>query len=212
MRSKIVHSIRHKILIIDDEPINIQLLKDYLKKDYSIQTSLNGFDAIHLVKEQRPDLILLDVIMPDINGFDVARIIKSNGIFSAIPIIFLTALDSSEAEAEGLEAGGIDFLTKPVHLNLMKLRIINHLALKHQTDLILEQRDLLIRQKEELESSIARIKRLEGLLPICMHCKSIRIYDASWQRVEEYIVDHSDASFTHGICPNCIAEHYPDDF
>ncbi len=207
-----MQSIRHKILIIDDEPLNIQLLKEFLKKDYNIQTSLNGFDAIHLVKMQMPDLILLDVIMPDINGFDVARTIKSDGMFSAIPIIFLTALDSSEAEAEGLEAGGIDFLTKPVHLNLLKLRIINHLALKHQTDLVHEQRDLLISQKEELESSIARIKRLEGLLPICMHCKSIRIDDASWQRLEEYIIEHSDASFTHGICPSCIAEHYPDDF
>lgn len=206
-----MHNIRYKILIIDDEPQNIQLLKKYLKKDYNIQTSLNGFDAIHLVKKQIPDLILLDVMMPDINGFDVARTIKSDEMFSAIPIIFLTALNSSEAEAEWLEAGGIDFLTKPVHLNLLKLRIINHLALNHQTDLVREQRNLLISQKEELESSIARIKRLEGLLPICMHCKSIRIDDASWQRLEEYIVEHSDASFTHGICPNCIAEHYPDD-
>jgi len=207
-----MHDHRHTILIIDDEPVNIQLLKEYLKKDYNIQTSLNGFDAIHLVKEQMPDLILLDVIMPDINGFDVARTIKSDGMFSSIPIIFLTALDSSEAEAEGLEVGGIDFLTKPVHLDLMKLRIINHLELKRQTDLVREQMDLIVSQKEELESSIARIKHLEGLLPICMHCKSIRVDDSSWQRLEEYIIEHSNASFTHGICPSCIAEHYPDDF
>lgn len=205
-----MHNIRHKILIVDDEPTNIKVLQECLKADYDIQTSSNGFDAISLIKGQRPDLILLDIIMPDINGFDVARIIKSEGMFSAIPIIFLTALDSIEAEAEGLEAGGIDFLTKPVHLNLLKLRIINHLALKHQIDLVREQRNLLISQKEELESSIARIKHLEGLLPICMHCKSIRIDDTSWQRLEEYIVEHSDASFTHGICPSCIAEHYPD--
>lgn len=206
-----MHNIRHKILIIDDDPINIHFLKEYLQKDYDIGTSLNGFDAIHLVKEQNPDLILLDVIMPNISGFDLARTIKSDEMFSAIPIIFLTSLDSSEAEAEGLEAGGIEFLTKPVHLNLLKLRIMNHLALKYRTDLVREQRDLLILKKEELESSMARIKHLEGLLPICMHCKSIRIDDASWQRVEEYIIEHSDASFTHGICPSCIAEHYPDD-
>lgn len=206
-----MHKARHKILIVDDEPTNIKVLEGYLKEDYDIQTSSNGFDAISLIKEQMPDLILLDVIMPDINGFDVARAIKSDVMFSAIPIIFLTALDSSEAEEEGLEAGGIDFLSKPVHLNLLKLRINNHLSLKRQTDLILEQRNLLVRQKEELEASIARIKRLEGLLPICMHCKSIRIDDDSWQRLEEYILEHSNASFTHGICPTCIAEHYPDD-
>jgi two-component system, cell cycle response regulator len=82
-----MQSIRHKILIIDDEPVNIQVLVGYLKEDYDIHTSLNGFDTISLVKDQMPDLILLDVIMPDINGFDLARTIKSDEIFSAIPMV-----------------------------------------------------------------------------------------------------------------------------
>ena len=66
------------------------------------------------------------------------------------------------------------------------------------------------RKNEELEVALARIRRLEGVIPICMHCKNIRSDDASWQKLEAYISNHSDAIFSHGICPDCIAEHYPD--
>ena len=200
---------RYKILIVDDEPLNIRLLEGALKEDYEIYFSLNGYDAIRRVKEQIPDLILLDVMMPDINGFDVSRAIKSDDMFSSVPIIFLTAMDTIEGEAEGLGAGCIDYLTKPVDFNLLKLRIHNHLEIKRQNDLIREQRDLLARQKEELEGALARIKRLEGIIPICMHCKSIRSDDASWQKIEEYITEHTDALFSHGICPSCLLKHYP---
>lgn len=73
-----------------------------------------------------------------------------------------------------------------------------------------EQRNLLTRQKEELETALARIKRLEGIIPICMHCKSIRCDDDSWQQIVDYISEHTDALFSHGICPPCLAEHYHD--
>jgi len=171
---------RYKILIVDDEPVNIHLLERALKKDYEICSSQNGFEAISLVKTRIPDLILLDVMMPDINGFDVCRAIKSDEQFSAIPVIFLTAMDTFEGAVEGFKAGGIDYLTKPVDLDLLKLRVHNHLELKRQNDLICEQRDLLVRQKEQLEAALARIKRLEGIIPICAFCKNIRNDDASW--------------------------------
>jgi DNA-binding response OmpR family regulator len=201
---------KNKILLVDDEPVNIQLLKGALSGDYEIFSSLNGFNAIDQIKSLMPDLILLDVMMPEMNGFDVCRVLKSDEACSAIPVIFLTAMDTIDGEAQGLGAGGIDFLTKPVNLNLLKLRIRNHLELKHRNDVIREQRDLLARQKEELEAACGRIKRLEGIIPICMHCKSIRIDRDSWQRLEQYITEHSDALFSHGICPDCIAKYYPE--
>ena len=102
------------------------------------------------------------------------------------------------------------YVIKPVNVELLKLRISNHLELKRQNDLIREQRDLLASQKSELEAAFDRIKRLEGIIPICMHCKSIRKDDASWVVLEKYIMDHSDAYFSHGICPGCLAKHYPD--
>lgn len=201
---------RSRILIVDDEATNIQLLESALRKDYEVHAALNGYDALGKVKECLPDLILLDVMMPELNGFDVSRLIKSDEMFSAIPIIFLTAMDTVEAEAEGLEAGGIDYLTKPVELNLLKLRVRNHLESKRRSDLIRTQRDHLARQKEELEAAMARIKRLEGLISICMHCKNIRSEDTAWQRIEQYFAEHTDALFSHCICPSCLKQHYPD--
>jgi response regulator RpfG family c-di-GMP phosphodiesterase len=198
----------YKILIVDDELLNIQFLETTLKKNYQVFTALNGPDALRKVWEHAPDLILLDVIMPGMSGFEVARAVKADQFSCAIPIIFLTVMDTFEAETEGLEAGGIDYLTKPFNLKLLKLRVHNHLELKGKNDLIREQRDLVTRQKEELEASLARVKRLEGMISICMHCNNIRSDDASWQKIEQYLTEHTDAQFSHCICPNCHSQHY----
>lgn len=200
---------RFKILIVDDELINIRVVRDALKDEYFIVSAQNGYDAISQLKENRPDLILLDVMMPDLNGFDVCAIIRADGAFADIPIIFLTAMDSAEGEMRGLELGGIDYLAKPVNFVLLKLRVRNHLELKERNDLVRQQRDLLTRRTEELEAALARVKRLEGIIPICMHCKSIRTDSDSWQQLEAYFSENSDALFSHGICPGCLAKHYP---
>lgn len=201
---------RSRILIVDDEPINLQIFEKALRSDYDVSTAMNGNDALRQVRELPPDLLLLDVMMPDISGFEVCRIIKADEQFADIPILFLTALDSLVSEIMGLELGGIDYLTKPVNIELLKLRVRNHIELKIRNDLIREQRDLLARQKEELEEAIARVKKLEGIIPICMYCKSIRSDDDNWKRLETYISDHTDALFSHGICPTCFAKHFPE--
>jgi DNA-binding response OmpR family regulator len=198
-----------RILIVDDEPINIHLLEKILGDLYNTNSADNGYDAIRQVKELRPDLILLDVMMPELGGFEVCKILKTDELFADIPILFLTAMDSIAGEVMGLELGGIDYLTKPVNFELLKLRVRNHIELKERNDLVKEQRDLLAIQKAELEMALGRVKRLEGIIPICMHCKNIRGDDASWQRLEAYISDHTDAHFSHGICPACLEEHYP---
>ena len=197
---------RRRILVVDDDPINIRVITSSLKNDYDVFTALNGFEAISMFKEHLPDLILLDVMMPDLNGFDVCSIIKSDEEFADIPIIFLTALDTQDGEMRGLELGGIDYLTKPINFELLKLRVRNHLALKERNELVKEQRDLLERQKEELESLLDRVRRLEGIIPICMYCKKIRDDQNVWNQLEQYISDHSEAKFSHGICPSCIEE------
>jgi DNA-binding response OmpR family regulator len=203
-------STRAQILVVDDEPINIRLIETTLRSEYDIISATNGFDAIRLAKDQPPDLIILDFMMPDLSGFDVCRVLKSEADFAEIPVIFLTGMDSADAESEGLKVGGIDYLTKPVNLDLLRLRVRNHILSKERNDLVRQQRDLLTRQNEELEEALSRIRRLEGVIPICMHCKSIRRDDTSWQQLENYISDHTDALFSHGICPSCLAEHYPD--
>jgi DNA-binding response OmpR family regulator len=190
---------RHRILAVDDEYVNIQLLKSALCEEYDILTALNGHEAIELIKQYKPDLILLDVMMPDISGFDVCTIIKADERFTDIPVIFLTALDSQDDQLQGLELGGIDYITKPINFALLKLRVRNHLAMK-------EQRDLLARQKEELEEALARVKQLEGIIPICTYCKKIRDDKQSWHQLETCISDHSETVFSHGACPECMEE------
>lgn len=194
---------RFKILVVDDDPINIKVVTSALKGEYDILFALNGYAAISQLKEQKPDLILLDVMMPNLSGFDVCRIIKSEEAFADIPIIFLTALDSISGELQGLEIGGIDYITKPVNLPLLKQRVNNHIALKERTELVMEQRDLLAHKNRELEAALARVKLLEGIIPICMYCKKIRDDQNSWHQLEQYISDHSEAFFSHGICPQC---------
>lgn len=141
---------RYTILTVDDEYVNIQLITSILREEYDIRSALGGHEAIEMLKQCTPDLILLDVMMPDLSGFDVCRIIRSDAGFNAVPIIFLTALDTQEGQLQGLELGGIDYLTKPVNRELLKIRVRNHLAMK-------EQRDQLIRQKEELEAERAAL-------------------------------------------------------
>jgi PAS domain S-box-containing protein len=142
---------RFKILVVDDDPANIQIMTSALMDEYDILTALGGHDAIRLLKEHIPDLILLDVMMPDLSGFEVCSIIKSLEAYADIPVIFLTALDTLDGELQGLELGAIDYLTKPINFNLLKLRVRNHLELKERNALLKEQRDLLAQQKEELE-------------------------------------------------------------
>lgn len=186
----------YSILVVDDEEINIHVVSAALAGEYEIFTSLSGYEAIHLVKERQPDLILLDVMMPDFDGFELCRVIRSEESFAHIPIIFLTAMSTIDGELQGLGSGGIDYLYKPVNLDLLKLKVHNHLELKRRNDLIREQRD-------QLEAALARVKLLEGIIPICMYCKKIRDDKDNWQQLEKYITEHSEALFSHGLCPQC---------
>ena len=140
---------------MDDDSINIEAVTYALDAEYDIFSALNGYGAIDLLKEQKPDLILLDVMMPDLSGFDVCTIIKSDEDFADIPVIFLTALDSQDAELRGLELGGVDYITKPINFTLLKQRVRNHIQSKERNDLVKEQRDLLARQKEVLAQMLA---------------------------------------------------------
>lgn len=161
---------RPVILAVDDEPVNLQFISSVLKEDYNVFTATNGYDAISQLRTHMPDLILLDVMMPDIDGFDVCKIIRSDALLADIPIIFQTAFDSHEGQLRGLKFGAIDYITKPLDIELLKLRVQNHIESKLRNDLVKEQRDLLARQKAELETALERIKRLEGIIPICSYC------------------------------------------
>ncbi len=121
------------ILVVDDTPANIDLLTDILKDDYRVKAAINGEKALKIVRgEQKPDMILLDIMMPGMDGYEVCRIIKSDPMTRGIPIIFITAMSEEADEEKGLELGAVDFITKPISPAITKARIRTHLALYDQ--------------------------------------------------------------------------------
>ncbi len=193
---------KQKIFIVDDTPANIQILDETLKDEYEIYFALNGKDALQNAVTVIPDLILLDIMMPEIDGYEVCRTLKNNPLLKDIPVIFITALDQADHETKGLELGAVDYITKPFNPAIVRLRVKNHLELK-------KHRDGLALRNAELQEALAKIKTLSGLLPICASCKKIRDDKGYWNRIETYISDHSEAEFSHSICPECTKKLYP---
>jgi len=128
-----------RILVVDDESINIAILTGALGNSYSIIPARSGQQALTLAVEQRPDLILLDVLMPGMDGYEVCRQLKASVDTRDIPVIFVTALSDGQAEAFGLELGAVDYLTKPVQSAIVRARVHNHLELKHARDSLSRQ-------------------------------------------------------------------------
>ncbi len=197
-----------RILIVDDEPISVESLCHFLASDYEIFLANSGESALQLAETQRPDVILLDIVMPRMDGYEVFRKILDNPALCDTPVLFITMMTEAECEAKGLELGAHDYLTKPYNPAIVRLRVRNQLQLKRRNDLVRAQRDLLVQKNEALESALSRIRRLEGIITICMHCKQIRNVSNSWEQIEIYITENSEAQFSHGVCPKCLESIY----
>lgn len=196
------------VLIADDDPVNVQLMRLIFKDQYETLYAADGIEALAMVQENRPDIVLMDVMMPGISGFDVCRRMKDDPELASIPVIFITALDSNDSEIEGFTSGGLDYVTKPIRSHLLRLRVNNHLEMRRYHNLVREQRDELQKKTRELEDALSRVKTLEGIIPICMYCKSIRNDAEAWEKLEAYITRHTDALFSHGICPTCMKKYH----
>ena len=128
---------KSKILIVDDSPENIRILMKNLKKNYSIVPATSGEAALKLISASSlPDLILLDIMMPGTDGYEICRRLKSDEITKNIPIIFITAKDSQEDEVNGLKLGAVDYITKPFCIPIVQARVDTHLELKKHRDLL----------------------------------------------------------------------------
>ncbi|MDP2215674.1 MAG: response regulator [Methanolobus sp.] len=132
---------RHKILVVDDELLNVELMRAYLSNDYDVITAYNGKDALGKVKTEEPDIILLDVMMPDMDGYEVCRIIRHDYKIDFIPIIMITALTSKEDHQKGIEAGADEFLKKPVGKFELDRKLSSLLRIKQQHDALLMDRN-----------------------------------------------------------------------
>lgn len=129
-------NIKHTLLLVDDEPINLQVLRHTLQNDYRLLFAKDGETALEIIKKNIPDLILLDIMMPNLSGHDVCKILKEDPLTSSIPIIFITALSDDKNEHLGLELGAVDYITKPFSPPIVKARVKTHLSLVKVDELI----------------------------------------------------------------------------
>lgn len=126
---------RPTLLLVDDEPVNLRVLKNLLAADYALIFAKSGEEAIRLAQAEQPDLILLDVMMPEMTGFEACQQLKSHPQTRMIPVIFVTALSDEQDEAAGFDVGGVDYITKPVSSAIVKARVRNHLSLVQADEL-----------------------------------------------------------------------------
>lgn len=194
------------ILVVEDDPvIRDATVRIVTRAGYEVIEAVNAAECFRQVCEKRPDMVLLDVVLPDLDGYEICRKIKSDPALSGVYVLLVSGIRTdSEEQSEGLECGADGYVARPVPNRELVARI-GAMARIIRAERV---RDALIR---ELKEALANIKVLKGLLPICCHCKKIRDDQGYWSQVEVYIHNHSEADFSHGICPDCVKELYPEE-
>ena len=156
------------ILIVDDEVSTLRVLHQILGADYAVFTAKSGREAIGKVKEVLPDLVLLDIVMPGIDGYKTIRHIKADPAVSRIPVIFLTSKDDAESEVDGLALGAVDYIAKPFDVSLLKKRIQLHLLVEEQKNRLREQnerlRDYNVNLQKMVDEKTEKIMRMQDAI------------------------------------------------
>ena len=155
-----------KVLICDDDPINRQLLAELLKPDYTVLLAKNGEQALERAARLMPDLLLLDVVMPDMNGFDVLRRLRADPATAQLAVIFISGLDRPEDEANGLKLGAADYIAKPFNATVVMARVALHLQ--------------MVRQRRMLE----RLANVDGLTELANRRRFDEVYAQEWGRAQ----------------------------
>jgi DNA-binding response OmpR family regulator len=196
-----------RVLVAEDDAVSRRLLEVLLSRwGYDIVVAENGAEAWQAIQEDGSvKVAVLDWMMPEIDGLELCQRLRGREKDSRdyIYTIMLTAREQKEDIVQGLEAGADDYLTKPFEPLELRSRI-------RAGERILRLKAQLAEKVKELEDALDHVKSLQGLIPICMHCKRIRDEKQIWQRLETYIQDHSAATFSHALCDECLDKYYPD--
>jgi phosphoserine phosphatase RsbU/P len=194
-----------KVLIAEDDATSRVILKAILNKwGYEVVETCNGDEAWQALSANgAPRLAILDWMMPGISGEAICHKLRQTKSLTPTYIILLTSKRTKEDVVAGLEAGANDYIRKPFDREELHARV-------KVGERVVELETSLAERIRELEGALAHIKTLQGIIPICMHCHKIRNDQRSWERLEKYISEHSDAQFSHGICPDCAEKHFPE--
>ncbi len=201
------------VLIVDDDPDAINLLKRHLENHgFRVLTACNGREALVILHKNDVRLVVTDRIMPVMNGLELCQKIRASNIPGYVYVILLTVCDRREDVVAGINAGADDYLTKPFYSEELTVRIDTGLRALNLEQSLREKIAIEKRLFGELQEALGQVKRLSGLLPICATCKKILDDKGYWNEIEPYICEHSEADFSHGICPECAEKYYPDFF
>ena len=208
-----------KIMVVDDSESSRLLIEAILRAEgyKDLVPVESGQEALKWLHQDHRingfctlDLIMMDIVMPEWDGIETTRRIKQDDRFTDVPVVIITVVEQESSLERALEAGAIDYLTKPVNKIEMRARVRSVLRLKREIDIRNERERERERLIKELQGALAELKVLSGLLPICSVCKKIRDDKGYWNQLESYISEHSHAQFSHSICPKCLKELYPD--
>lgn len=176
-----------RILIAEDDEASALVLAAALRRlGHEVVAAPNGRVAWEIFQRESIRVVVTDWMMPELDGLDLCRLLRADERSAYTWIILLTALGDRESCLKGMNAGADDFLGKPFDLEMLGARL---------------------RVAERVLRLKAQVRQLEGLLPVCSYCKKIRDEADRWTMMEEYVMKHSAASFSHSVCPDCYAEH-----
>ncbi len=193
------------IMVVEDN-VNVATVLEARLENFGYRVCAianTGQKAINDTLAHQPDLVLMDILLEgEMNGLEAAEQIASQ---SDVPIIFLSCLNDLDVLDRAVQTNSYGYILKPYDNNVLRssieIALIKYRAAKEREELI-----------AQLESALMEVKRLSGLLPICAKCKKIRDDKGDWHQIEDYISANSEADFSHGVCPKCSRELYPELF
>ncbi len=189
------------VLVADDLDVNRKLLRTLLAPEgYEVIEASNGVDALDILQTATGPMVgLIDWEMPEMEGIEVCRQARALQATPPLYLILLTVRDSKQDIVAGLQGGANDYITKPFD----KTELLARVSIGRQ---MVQLQQTLTERVAELKEALLSVKQLGGLLPICSYCKKIRDDQNYWQQVEAYVGKHSQAKFSHSICPQCYEE------
>jgi DNA-binding response OmpR family regulator len=194
-----------RVLIADDDPVLRFALRQHLERwSFDVVECVDGNEAWQVLQEPSPPLLaIVDWSMPGIDGPTLARDLREVPALAGMYVILLTSNTSKQDVIAGLESGADDYITKPFDWDELRARV------RIGSRIVGLQQALGVRVSE-LQQARGSVRTLSGLLPICAYCKRIRDDQDYWKQIEHYLSEHSNARFSHGICPDCMQKHLPE--